>query len=137
MSETNMKPTLIDTLRTLANNRLERLRLSLFEHAAKVLNEVRARWPEWRERAVEMSRRAREALQPDEIRRRWEYARTWAMLHDTVPPEATARLRERWIDRQQRREKQEAERRLREEEQAKKREKKEEEERQAYSVYFE
>ncbi|MEI7608555.1 MAG: hypothetical protein WCJ64_14350, partial [Rhodospirillaceae bacterium] len=64
-------------------------------------------------------------------------ARTWAMLHDTVPREATARRREWSMARQQRHEQREVERQQRKEEQSKKREKKDEEERQAYSVYFE
>ncbi len=68
--------------------------------------------------------------------RLWK-ARTWAMLHDTVPREATARRREWSMARQQRHEQRDVERLQRKEEQAKKREKKDEEERQTYSVYFE
>ncbi len=62
---------------------------------------------------------------------------TWALLHDTVPRDATARRRERSIARQHRHDQRATDRQYRKEEYAKAREKKDEEERQAYSVYFE
>ena len=74
-------------------------------------------------------------IQP--IRERLWKAWTWAVLHDTVPREATARRREWSMARQQRHEMRDAERHQRQEEQAKKRVKKGEEDRQAYSVYVE
>ena len=101
-------------------------------------------WKHWREdhrplpqklRAVWSAVLSSPRLQPL-LDRLWK-ARTWAMLHDTVPREATARRREWSMARQQRHEQREVERLQRREEQAKKREKKDEEERQAYSVYFE
>ncbi len=71
------------------------------------------------------------------IRERLWKAWTWAVLHDTVPREATARRREWSVARQQRHEQRDVDRMHRKEDQAKKREKKDEEERQTYSVYFE
>ncbi len=74
-------------------------------------------------------------IQP--LRERLWKAWTWAVLHDTVPRAAIARLRGRSLARQQRHEQREVQRMHRREEDAKKREKKDESDRQSYSVYFE
>ncbi|MEI6559096.1 MAG: hypothetical protein WCO00_11890 [Rhodospirillaceae bacterium] len=101
-------------------------------------------WRRWREDPRPLPQRLLamidETLTASRFHPLWERlhrAWTWAVLHDTVPREATARRREWWMGRQQRQEQREVERIHRKEELAKKREKKDEEERQTYSVYFE
>jgi hypothetical protein len=97
---------------------------------SRAKEEVRARWPAFRERLATEFR-------PAVLRRRADIVRTWMKEHDTVPQAATAKRRVRLMERLQRQDQRAAERELRLEELAKKREKKELEERQTYSVYFE
>ncbi|MEI8396023.1 MAG: hypothetical protein WCF85_14895 [Rhodospirillaceae bacterium] len=95
------------------------------------------RQPGLGDRLIDALGRFGRALAPAELQRRFEAARTWAILHDTVPPGEATRRRDRWLQRRQKGEQRAVEREHRREESARIREQKVEKERQTYSVYFE